>query len=86
LFAKPAGGLIVMAAGYYWMALMNLYISPWQVIWPRIVMIAGLSMIFAPLNVAAFKSTPQHLRGAPVGLLALAHRPTHGKVVQRVTD
>ena len=31
-----AGGLLVMAAGCYWMALMNLYISPWQVIWPRV--------------------------------------------------
>jgi DHA2 family multidrug resistance protein len=41
------------------------------VIWPRVVMIAGLSMIFAPLNVAAFKYTPLHLRGAAVGLLAL---------------
>ena len=50
---------------------MNLYISPWQVIWPRIVTICGLSMIFAPLNVAAFKYTPQHLRGAAVGLFAL---------------
>jgi DHA2 family multidrug resistance protein len=28
-------------------------------------------MIFAPLNVAAFKYTPQHLRGAAVGLFAL---------------
>jgi DHA2 family multidrug resistance protein len=65
------GGLLVMAAGCYWMALMNLYISPWQVIWPRVVMILGLSMIFAPLNVAAFKYTPVHLRGAAVGLLAL---------------
>jgi MFS transporter, DHA2 family, multidrug resistance protein len=65
------GGLLVMAAGCYWMSLMNLYISPWQVIWPRVVMIVGLSMIFAPLNVAAFKNTPQHLRGAAVGLLAL---------------
>jgi DHA2 family multidrug resistance protein len=64
-------GLLVMAAGCYWMALMNLYISPWQVVWPRVVMIMGLSMIFAPLNVAAFKYTPQHLRGAAVGLLAL---------------
>ena len=34
-------------------------------------MIMGLSMIFAPLNVAAFKYTPQHLRGAAVGLFAL---------------
>jgi DHA2 family multidrug resistance protein len=66
-----AGGLLIMATGCYWMALMNLYISPWQVVWPRVVMIAGLSMIFAPLNVAAFKYTPTHLRGAAVGLLAL---------------
>ncbi len=34
-----AAGLLVMAAGCYWMALMNLYISPWQVVWPRVVMI-----------------------------------------------
>ena len=66
-----AAGLLVMAAGCYWMALMNLYISPWQVVWPRVVMICGLSMIFAPLNVAAFKYIPRHLRGAAVGLFAL---------------
>jgi DHA2 family multidrug resistance protein len=66
-----AAGLLVMAAGCYWMALMNLYISPWQVIWPRVVMICGLSMIFAPLNVAAYKYTPLHMRGAAVGLFAL---------------
>jgi MFS transporter, DHA2 family, multidrug resistance protein len=66
-----AGGLLVMAAGCYWMALMNLYISPWQVVWPRVVWIGGLSMIFAPLNVAAFKYIPAHLRGAAVGLFAL---------------
>jgi MFS transporter, DHA2 family, multidrug resistance protein len=65
------GGLLVMAAGCYWMALMNLYISPWQVVWPRVVTITGLSMIFAPLNVAAFKYTPLYLRGAAVGLFAL---------------
>jgi DHA2 family multidrug resistance protein len=64
-------GLLVMAAGCYWMALMNLYISPWQVVWPRVVLIVGLSMMFAPLNVAAFKYTPPHLRGAAVGLFAL---------------
>jgi DHA2 family multidrug resistance protein len=64
-------GLLVMAGGCYWMAYMNLYISPWQVVWPRVVMICGLSMVFAPLNVAAFKYTPRHLRGAAVGLFAL---------------
>ena len=34
-----AAGLLVMAAGNYWMARMNLYISPGQVIWPRVVLI-----------------------------------------------
>ena len=66
-----APGLLVMAAGNYWMALMNLQISPWQVIWPRVVLIVGLSLIFAPINVAAFLYIPKHLRGAAVGLLAL---------------
>src|ERR1700683_4624167 len=53
------------------MSLMNLDISPWQVVWPRVVVIAGLSFIFAPLNVAAFMYIPKELRGAAVGLLAL---------------
>jgi DHA2 family multidrug resistance protein len=64
-------GLIVMAIGCYWMSRMNLFISPWQVVWPRVVTITGLSLLFAPLNVAAFKYTPQSLRGAAVGLFAL---------------
>jgi MFS transporter, DHA2 family, multidrug resistance protein len=66
-----AGGLLLTATGCYWMALMNLQISPWQVVWPRVVTIAGLSLIFAPLSVAAFKYIPTHLRGAAVGLFAL---------------
>jgi MFS transporter, DHA2 family, multidrug resistance protein len=66
-----ASGLITMALGNYWMALLNLDISPWQVVWPRVVLIAGLSMLFAPLNVAAFIYLPKEIRGAAVGLLAL---------------
>jgi DHA2 family multidrug resistance protein len=64
-------GLLTMAAGNYWMSILNLEISPWQVVWPRVVIIAGLSMVFAPLNVAAFLYIPKELRGAAVGLLAL---------------
>jgi DHA2 family multidrug resistance protein len=66
-----AGGLITMALGNYWMAHLNLEIGPWQVVWPRVVIIAGLSMLFAPLNVAAFIYLPKEIRGAAVGLLAL---------------
>jgi MFS transporter, DHA2 family, multidrug resistance protein len=64
-------GLLVMAAGNYWMSLMNLDISPGQVVWPRVVTVAGLAICFAPANVAAYLYTPNALRGAAVGLLSL---------------
>jgi DHA2 family multidrug resistance protein len=66
-----AAGLVVMAAGCYWMAVMNLQISPWQVIGPRMVLTLGLGLLFAPMSVAAYKYVPAHLRGAAVGLLSL---------------
>jgi MFS transporter, DHA2 family, multidrug resistance protein len=66
-----AAGLATLALGNFWYSLLNLDISPWQVVWPRVVLIVGLSMIFAPLNVAAFLYIPRELRGAAVGLLAL---------------
>jgi MFS transporter, DHA2 family, multidrug resistance protein len=66
-----ASGLIVAGISNYWMALMNLYISPWQVVGPRMVLTLGLGLMFAPINVAAFMYTPKQLRGAAVGLLAL---------------
>ena len=64
-------GLSVMAVGNYWMSIMNLGISPFQVIGPRVVTFMGISLIFAPLSVAAFLYIPRELRGAAVGLFAL---------------
>ena len=66
-----AAGLLIMAAGNYWMSQMNLDISPGQAVWPRVVLIIGLAMCFAPANVAAYLYTPLALRGAAVGLLSL---------------
>ncbi|HJZ33084.1 MAG TPA: DHA2 family efflux MFS transporter permease subunit [Hyphomicrobiaceae bacterium] len=66
-----AAGLLIMAAGAYWMSQMNLDISPGQVIWPRVVLVVGLSICFAPANVAAYLYTPVALRGAAIGLLSL---------------
>ena len=64
-------GLLILAAGNFWMSQLNLQISPGEVVWPRVVIITGLGMIFAPLNVAAFLYIPRSLRGAAVGLFAL---------------
>jgi len=66
-----AAGLVTLGLGNYWMSRLNLDIGPWQVVWPRVVVIVGLSMLFAPLNVAAFMRIPKEMRGAAVGLLAL---------------
>jgi DHA2 family multidrug resistance protein len=64
-------GLLVCAVANYWMSQTNLEISPWQVVWPRVLLIAGLGLLFAPANVAAYMYTPRHLRGAAVGLFSL---------------
>jgi MFS transporter, DHA2 family, multidrug resistance protein len=64
-------GLLVLAAGCYWMSQMNLDISSGYVVWARVVMISGLGMTFAPLNLAAFLYIPRNLRAAAVGLFAL---------------
>jgi MFS transporter, DHA2 family, multidrug resistance protein len=64
-------GLSAMAASNYWMSQLNLDVSPSQVVWPRVVMIVGLAICFAPANVAAYLYTPKELRGAAVGLLSL---------------
>jgi MFS transporter, DHA2 family, multidrug resistance protein len=66
-----AAGLFVMAASCYWMAEMNLYITPAQVAYPRMGLTLGLGLMFAPISVAAYKYTPPHLRGAAVGLASL---------------
>ena len=66
-----AGGMLVLGAGNYWMSQLNLDISPGQVIWPRVVMITGLGLTFAPLNVAAYLYMPREWRPAAVGLFAL---------------
>ena len=64
-------GLLILAAGNFWMSQLNLEISPWHVVWPRVVMVGGLGLVFAPLNVAAYLYIPRSIRGAAVGLLAL---------------
>ena len=64
-------GLLAMAVGNYAMVRMNLRVSPWHMIWPRMLLTLGIGLVFAPTSVAAYKYIPVHLRGAAVGLLSL---------------
>jgi DHA2 family multidrug resistance protein len=64
-------GLVIVAAGNFWMSQLNLGISPGEVVWPRVVMVAGLGFVFAPINVAAYLYIPRSLRGAAIGLMSL---------------
>jgi DHA2 family multidrug resistance protein len=66
-----AAGLLIMAIANYWMSQLNLDVSPVQIVWPRVLLVFGLSMCFAPANVAAYLYTSPALRGAAVGLLSL---------------
>ena len=43
-----AAGLLVVAAANYWMSLLNLQVSPTQVVGPRMGLTLGLGLIFAP--------------------------------------
>ena len=53
------------------MSQLNLDISPSQVVWPRVLLVLGLSVCFAPANVAAYLYTPLAMRGAAIGILSL---------------
>jgi DHA2 family multidrug resistance protein len=64
-------GFALMAIGNYWLSQLNLEISPWDVVWPRVVTIAGLALLVTPLNVAVYQTVPLHLRAAAVGLFSL---------------
>jgi DHA2 family multidrug resistance protein len=45
-----AAGLFILGVGGYWMSRLNLEISPWQIVWPRVVFIMGLSAILLRLT------------------------------------
>jgi DHA2 family multidrug resistance protein len=64
-------GLAVMAIGCLWTSKLNLLCAPINFVGPNIVITMGISLIFAPINVAAFYYIPVELRASAIGLFAL---------------
>ena len=64
-------GLAVMAVGCLWTSKLNLLCAPINFVGPNIVITMGISLIFAPINVAAFYYIPVELRASAIGLFAL---------------
>jgi DHA2 family multidrug resistance protein len=65
------GGACLISVGSYWYSQMNLFVSPGQLIWPRVVQQLGTSCIFAPLSVAAYMYLPRELRGPAAGIFSV---------------
>ena len=64
-------GLIVLAGSNYWMMHLNLQVDPYQIIWPRMVLTAGLGLIFAPINVACLKYVPKQYLGSAIAIVSV---------------
>lgn len=54
-----AAGGAIMALGSYMLATLNLQAGPMQMIWPRVVQMAGAGLMFAPLAAAAVLYLPK---------------------------
>ena len=66
-------GLVIVAAGNYWMSSRISISRPWHAVWPRVVLggpVLGLQFFAAERGGLQRPSSPQ-LRGASVGMLAL---------------
>lgn len=50
----PALGLAILAGGALWLSFGNLLVSPSQVLWPRTVIVAGMSLTLSSVNSGAF--------------------------------
>jgi DHA2 family multidrug resistance protein len=80
-----ATGLSIVALASFWMATLNLDITPANVIWPRIVQVLGAAMMFVPINTIAFRNIPRDQTSNASGLFSLIRNEGSGIGVALVT-
>jgi DHA2 family multidrug resistance protein len=66
-----ATGFILVAISLWQFGGINLEISMWNIIWPNVLMGAGLSMIFVPLSAVAMGMLPREEMGNASGIFNL---------------
>jgi len=64
-------GLALAAYGVWEMSNFNLQADIWAIIWPRVVMGAGMGLFFVPLSAATFVTIPNEKMGNASGLFNL---------------
>jgi DHA2 family multidrug resistance protein len=64
-------GLGVVAAASWWMAQLNLEVTPYQVILPRVVQTLGAGLLWVPINTAAYLYIPRDQTNNASGLFSL---------------
>jgi DHA2 family multidrug resistance protein len=51
----PAAGLVTLSGGALWLSAANLLVSPTQVLWPRAVIVVGMTLTLSAVNAAALR-------------------------------
>lgn len=64
-------GLAIAGAATVWMGGLNLFVSPSNILWPRVVQSCGAGLMFVPLSTIAFRFLPREESGNASALYAL---------------
>ncbi len=64
-------GMLVIAAGVFWMSSLNLEVAERNIVVPRIVQVLGIGLVTVPLSTVIFKFLPQTESSQAAGLYAL---------------
>ncbi|HVA95870.1 MAG TPA: DHA2 family efflux MFS transporter permease subunit [Candidatus Dormibacteraeota bacterium] len=65
-------GLLVAAVGVYMFSHLNLNASPWDFVWPQVVMGVGLSFTFVPLSTITVDPIPDEEMGYATSLISVS--------------
>jgi DHA2 family multidrug resistance protein len=78
-------GLAVAGGATLWMANLNLFVAPSNILWPRVVQSCGAGLMFVPLSTIAYRFLPREESGNASALYALVRNEGSSLGVALVT-